>query len=50
MKITLREMRALVKMLEHEHFSYGDEGQEAQSAFKKISDSADAGMALVALE
>lgn len=33
-----QERHALVRMLEHEHFSYTDEGQVALAAFKKIRD------------
>ena len=44
--IELAEQRALVKMLLHEHFAYGDEGVLALRAFKKISAAADAGREL----
>jgi hypothetical protein len=38
MSVTIRthEMKALRKMLEHEHFSYGSEGLAALSAYRKI--------------
>lgn len=34
--LTEEERDALVKMLEHEHFAYGEQGVLAASAFKKI--------------
>ena len=49
MKITLQEMRALVRMLEHEHFTYGDEGQHALNAFKKIQHAAETGQELTTI-
>jgi hypothetical protein len=45
--IELHEQRALVKMLMHEHFTYGDEGIAAASALKKIAAAAEAGQELM---